>query len=256
MIKLSVVIITFNEEQNIARCIESVLPVADEILIVDSYSKDETKVICNDYKVRFVENAFEGHIQQKNYAASIAEFDHVLSLDADEELTKELQLSVLDVKSDFKADGYIVNRLSSYCGQWIKYCGWYPDKKLRLWNRRKGKWGGENPHDKYLMEEGSKIEKLQGDLLHYTFHTIEQHIETINKFSSIAAQMRFDKGKSTNLFKILFKPGAKFFTQYILKLGFLDGYLGYVICKSSAHSAFLKEAKLKQLYKGKLRKKH
>lgn len=249
MVKLSIVIITFNEEKNIARCIESVQGVADEILVVDSYSKDGTKKICQSYNVRFVEHAFEGHVQQKNYAASIAEYNHVLSLDADEVLSKKLADSVKDAKENFSSDGYFVNRLSSYCGQWIKHCGWYPDRKLRLWDRRMGQWGGENPHDKFIMEKDAKLSPLKGDLLHYTFHTIDQHIDTINKFSSIAAQMRFNRGKRTNVLVILIKPLVKFITLYFFKLGFLDGYFGFLICKNSAYSAFLKEVKLKQLYK-------
>ncbi len=250
MIKLSVVIITYNEEKNIARCIESVAGIADEILVVDSFSKDKTKDICAKYNVRFIENAFEGHIQQKNFAAAEAKYNHVLSLDADEALSDELREEIVKVKQNFIADGYYVNRLSSYCGAWIHHCGWYPDSKLRLWDRTKGKWGGENPHDKYIIEADSQTKLLKGDLLHYTFHTIEQHLETINKFSTIAAQMRFKKGKQTGLLKILLNPCFKFIIQYFFKLGFLDGYYGYVICKNSAHSAFLKEIKLRQLYKG------
>lgn len=249
MIKLSVVIITYNEEKNITRCLDSVVDVADEILVVDSFSKDNTKTLCEKYTVRFIENAFDGHIQQKNFAASKAKYDYVLSLDADEALSEELKKSILQVKKDFKADGYIVNRLSSYCGKWVNHCGWYPDRKLRLWNRTKGEWGGENPHDKYILQEGSVTKNLKGDLLHYTFHSIEQHIDTINKFSSIAAKMRFEKGKKTNYFRILLKPMSKFFSQYFFRLGFLDGYYGFIICKNSAHSAFLKEIKLKQLYR-------
>lgn len=248
MIKLSVVIITYNEEKNIARCIKSVADVADEIIVVDSFSKDKTKDICKQYNVTFIENAFEGHIQQKNFAAKKAKYNHVLSLDADEALSEELKNSILQIKNDFNADGYYVNRLSSYCGKWIKHCGWYPDKKLRLWDRTKGEWGGENPHDKYILKPNCTSKQLKGDLLHYTFHTIDQHLDTINKFSSIAAKMRFDKGKKTNILRVLFKPCFNFIRQYIFRLGFLDGYYGYIVCKNSSHSAFLKEIKLKQLY--------
>jgi glycosyltransferase involved in cell wall biosynthesis len=249
MVKLSVVIITYNEEQNIARCLESVKEVADEILVVDSFSKDNTKTICETYGVRFIENPFEGHIQQKNFAASIAQYDHVLSLDADEALSDELKKSVLEVKKSFQADGYYVNRLSSYCGKWIYHCSWYPDKKLRLWDRRKGKWGGENPHDKYIMESNATTKRLKGDLLHYTFHTMEQHLDTVNKFSTIVAKERYRKGKKSNYFRVIFKPIIKFFMLYIYRLGFLDGLYGYIICKNSAHSAFLKEVKLMNLHR-------
>lgn len=249
MVELSVVIITFNEEQNIACCIESVAGIADEILVVDSFSKDKTKDICKKHSVNFIEHAFEGHIQQKNFAASKAKYNHVLSIDADEALSDELREDIIKVKQNFIADGYYVKRLSSYCGTWIHHCGWYPDTKLRLWDRTKGQWGGENPHDKYIMEAGSKTELLKGDLLHYTFHTIEQHIETVNKFSTIMANTSYEKGRRTNVFRIVFKPLAKFITQYFIRLGFLDGMNGLIISANSAHSAFLKEIKIRQLGK-------
>lgn len=248
MIKLSVVIITFNEEQNIARCLDSVKDVADEIVVVDSFSTDETEEICNRYNVRFIKNPFKGHIEQKNYAASLATYDYILSLDADECLSPELIESVKNAKANFEFDGYYLNRLSSYCGQWIYHCGWYPDQKLRLFNKTKGSWGGENPHDKYLMNPDAKTSKLKGDFLHYTFHTIQQHMNTVNSFSSIAALGRYRKGKKTNIFRIVYKPLAKFLFSYFFKLGFLDGYYGFIICINSAHSAFLKEVKLRELH--------
>lgn len=249
MIKLSVVIITFNEEKNIERCLKSAQSVADEIVVVDSFSTDKTKEICNSFSVKFIENVFEGHIQQKNFAAKQATYNYVLSLDADEVLSDELKQNIISVKNNFIADGYSFNRLNYYCGQWIKHSGWYPDQKLRLWDRQKGSWGGVNPHDKFEMQSNSVIKHLKGDLLHYTYYTIDEHINVVNKFSSIKAKEMFTKGKSSNLVKIFFKPILKFFINYILKKGFMDGYYGFVICKNSAFSDFLKYIKLRELYK-------
>ena len=249
MIKLSVVIITFNEEKNIERCLKSAQYVADEIIVVDSFSTDKTKEICNSFKTKFIENPFEGHIQQKNFAAKQATYNYVLSLDADEVLSDELKKSILDIKDNFNADGYYFNRLNNYCGQWIKHSGWYPDKKLRLWDRRKGEWGGINPHDKYEMQPKSITKHLKGNLLHYTYYTIDEHINVINKFSSIKAKEMYTIGKSTNLAKVFFKPKIKFLINYILKKGFMDGYYGYVICRNSAFSDYLKYIKLRELYK-------
>lgn len=246
--KLSVVIITFNEEKNIGRCLASVQEIADEIVVVDSFSTDKTKEICESYGVRFFEHPFEGHIQQKNYAAQKANYKYVLSLDADEALSGKLKEQIKQIKSNFSADGYYVNRLSNYCNHWIRHCGWYPDKKLRIWNKEKGEWGGKNPHDKFMMYQKDALTKrLKGDLLHYTFHTISQHVATMNNFSSIEATSRFERGKRTNLLKIIFKPFFKFFIMYVLKLGFLDGYYGYIVCKNSAHAAFLREIKIREL---------
>ena len=162
-VKLSVVIITFNEEKNIARCLESVKDIADEIVVVDSFSKDKTEEICRGYGVKFIEHKFEGHIEQKNYASSQATYQHVLSLDADEALSDELKESIIKVKNDWNGYGYSMNRLTNYCGKWIHHCGWYPDTKIRLMDKSKGKWDGDNPHDQFIMQDNAEAIQLKGD---------------------------------------------------------------------------------------------
>ena len=142
-VKLSVVIITKNEDKNIGRCIESVQNIADEIVVIDSFSTDKTEEICKKHQVVFIKHAFEGHIEQKNFALTCAKYKHVLSLDADEALSEELQKSIVQAKADFSKDGYFLNRMTNYCGKWIKHSGWYPDRKLRLFDKTKGQWGGE-----------------------------------------------------------------------------------------------------------------
>lgn len=246
-IQLSVVIITFNEEKNIARCIDSVMAVAEDIVVVDSFSTDKTKQICLEKKVRFVEHHFDGHIEQKNWAITQAKYKHVLSLDADEALTKELASEIIKVKSNWQYDGYSFNRLTNFCGSWIKHCGWYPDKKLRLWNVTKGKWGGVNPHDKVIMEEGTKIKHINFDLLHFSFYTIEQHLKQIDYFTDISAKAAFEKEKKSNEVIIFYKSTFKFIRDYFLKFGFLDGYYGYVVCKNSAFATAQKYRKLRNL---------
>ncbi len=249
MVPLSVVIITFNEEQNIGRCLESVQDVADEILVVDSYSTDRTEVICRDHGATFIQHPFEGHIQQKNHAITQARYPHILSLDADEVLSDELQASVQRTKNDWKHDGYSCKRLTNYCGKWIRHSGWYPDRKLRLWDSRKGRWGGNNPHDRFEMEPGSTTGRLKGDLLHYSFHSIRQHMDTVNKFSEAAARSLYERGVKSSTLKILVKSAAKFIRNYFFKAGFLDGYYGYLICRISAFSSMLRYAKLKEMYR-------
>lgn len=246
--KLSVSIITFNEEKNIERCLQSVLPVADEIVVVDSLSTDRTEEICTKYKVRFVSEKFRGHIQQKNYAMELTSHDYVLSLDADEELTPELTRSILQVKENPQADSYSFNRLNNYCGKFVHYGGWYPDTKTRLWNKKKGRWGGENPHDKVQMEPNSTSLKIAGDLKHYTYVTLAQHIAQINKFSDIAALESFKKGKRTSvLVHLILNPFYTFLKNYFLKAGFLDGLTGFQIAISAAYYRYLKYAKLLEL---------
>ena len=251
MPEISALIITLNEEKNIERCIKSISDLADEIVVIDSFSTDKTEEISKKYNVKFVKHKFEGHIEQKNYAITQAKYPHVLSIDADEELSDELIESIKEVKNNWTHDGYYFNRLTNYCGKWIKHCGWYPDQKLRLWDSRKGSWQGENPHDKYALKPGSTQKHLKGDLFHYCFYTMEQHMDQINKFSSIKAMVAYNKGKKSSCLKMYINPIFKFVKDFYFKRGFLDGYYGYVICRNSAHSNFLKYAKLKMLYKNK-----
>ncbi len=250
MIKLSVVIITFNEERNIGRCLSSIKAVADEILVVDSFSTDRTEDICSDFGARFIKNKFEGHIEQKNYALFNAKYDYVLSLDADEALSPELEKEILKIKENFSQDGYRFNRLTNYSGQWIYHCGWYPDTKLRLVKKNSASWLGTNPHDILTMKNNLKSTFLNGDLYHYSYESIASHIAQTNKFTTIAARAAFAKGKKSSLFKIYTRPLLKFLRDYIFKLGFLDGRYGFIICSINSLSALLKYSKLLDLQKG------
>jgi len=268
MIPLSVVIITNNEERNIGRCLASVKAIADEIVVVDSFSVDSTEQICAEYGARFSQHAFEGHIQQKNYAASLAKNDWVLSLDADEALTPELQASILailensppakgeypDTKSSggggekVRPNAYKMNRLTNYCGHWVKHCGWYPDTKLRLFNRTKGQWGGINPHDKYeLHNKNAPVGFLQGDILHYSFYTVAEHYKQTEYFSTIAAQAHYQRGKRAYWFNLIINPTVKFLRDYFIKLGFLDGPTGFTISRIQAWGNYLKYKKIRAL---------
>ena len=251
MVKLSVTIITFNEENNIARCISSVKDIADEILVVDSYSTDDTKKICEQHGVRFIENKFEGHIEQKNFAFEMAEYDYVLSLDADEALNDSLKENIRLVKENWQADGYMFNRLTNYCGQWVRHCGWYPDKKLRLLKKGTGHWGGANPHDIIEMDENTQVAYLAGDLLHYSYPTVSSHVEQTNKFTTIAANEAYNRGVRSSSIKPLSRGILKFLRDYFFKLGFLDGRYGLIICTINGLSAFLKYAKIKELQNNK-----
>ena len=248
-VQISVVIITYNEERNIGRCLDSVRDFADDIVVVDSFSTDRTKEICLEKGARFVEHKFPGHIEQKNWAITQAKFPHILSLDADEAPDAELKAAILKVKSDWKEDGYSMNRLTNYCGKWIHHCGWYPDVKLRLWDSRKGKWGGQNPHDKYELEAGSKEKHLPGNILHYSYYSVGEHYRQADKFSSIAANSLFREGKKSSLLLALIKTSAKFIRNYLVKTGFLDGKSGFIISKISAYETWQKYRKLAQLYR-------
>ena len=246
---MSVVIITYNEERNIGRCLESVKDIADDIVVLDSFSTDRTEEICTGYSVNFIKHEFDGHIEQKNRAITYALYPHVLSLDADEALSDELKESISGIKENWQYDGYYFHRLTNYCGKWIRHCGWYPDRKLRLWDSRKGHWGGVNPHDKYILDPGSTQCFLKGDILHYSFYTRDDHLRQIGKFSDISAKERYKRKKKTTYFNFILNPAWKFIHSYIIKLGILDGYYGYVISKNSAYSTYLKHKKLMEFYK-------
>lgn len=245
-IKLSVIIITFNEEKNIERCLASVKDIADEIVVVDSFSTDQTKEICLKYNVKFIEHQFDGHIEQKNWAITQASSPYILSLDADEALTAELTKEIQQIKNNWQFDGYTFNRLTNYCGKWIKHCGWYPDVKLRLFDCKKGSWKGTNPHDRYEVDT-KNTKHINHDILHYSYYSISDHIKQVNYFTDIAAKAAFVEGKKSSLFKITINPIIKFLRDYFFKLGFLDGYYGFIISVISSHATFLKYVKLKHL---------
>ncbi len=249
---LSVAIVTLNEEKNISRCLDSVKDVADEIVIVDSFSTDRTGEIALQFGAKFIEHSFEGYIQQKNRALQQTTHDYALLLDADEALSTELKNSILKEKeNNFPADAYRMNRCTNYCGKFIRHGLWYPDRKVRLIKKSVGKWGGVNPHDKIELQTGTKASQLHGDILHYSYNSIDEHEIQNNKFSSISAEALFQQGKKTNWFKIIVNPAWAFFYSYFLRLGFLNGFYGWVIAKNISHLTFLKHSKLYQKQKRK-----
>lgn len=245
---LSVVIITYNEERNIGRCLESVRDIADDILVVDSYSTDRTVEICKQYSVRVVFHPFEGYIEQKNWALSQALYPHVLSLDADEALSDRLRESIRKVKEQWTHDGYYFNRLTCYCGKWIKHGSWYPSRKLRLWDSSKGAWHGLNPHDRFRMIPEARKKKLEGDLLHYSYFSIQEHVEQSQSFAEIVARAYYRAGRKARLFHIIFSPSWRFFRDFFIKLGFLDGYYGYLIALYSARETNMKYRQLRRIH--------
>lgn len=247
--QISAVIITLNEEHNIDRCLQSLKGVADEIFVLDSFSSDGTENICRRHGATFLQKEWQGYSKTKNFANSQARYDFILSLDADEELSPALRNSIISLKNKQPADAYYVNRLTNYCGKWIRHCGWYPDRKLRLWNRSKGNWQGMI-HEKVVLNGRPIVDYLAGDLYHYSFPSIGDHIVTANNFSKIAALEEFNDGKRINiLFHLILNPFFTFLKKYIVQLGFMDGYYGFVICRISAFANFLKYSKLREMNK-------
>lgn len=246
MIRISAVIITQNEERNIGRCLDSIKSLVDEIVVVDSYSTDRTCDIALEKGARVVKHTFKSHIDQKNYAVTQASYDVVLSLDADEYLSEELSKSILSVKENWPYEAYRMNRLSNYGGKWIRHGNWYPDQKIRLWNKRKGLWGGENPHDKVVLKKGVKVMHLKGDLLHRAYVDASETLTKIQRYSDIFAQENVGR-RSTSTIQIIAHSWFAFFKSYIIKRGFLDGFEGLMVAKAVSNHVFYKYAKLYEI---------
>lgn len=247
--KISGVIITYNEARNIARCLQSLQVVCDEILVLDSFSTDSTAQICHSFGVRFEQNTFEGHIQQKNEALQRASHPWVLSLDADEALSPELHASILALKKESpQKGGFTFNRLTNYCGKWIHHSGWYPDTKLRLVTKADAQWGGINPHDQLLPSKELQLQHLKGDLLHYSYYTKADHFKQIAYFSAIAAKELHARRIKSSIPTIIIKVAAQFIKSYFIKLGFLDGVAGWHIAVRSAYATQQKYQLLRKLW--------
>lgn len=247
MIQLSVVVITLNEEKNLDRCLRSVKYIADEILVVDSFSNDNTTTIAARYGAKIIQEPFRGYGAQKNFATAQASHDWILSLDADEALSPELELGIKSVLRDPQHQAYELPRLTNYCGHWIRHCGWYPDRKTRLYNRTKGTWKSEDIHE-YWAADAPEITpgQLKGDLYHYSYYTLSDHIRQIEKFSEILSRTAVAKGKKASVFQVVLAPVWKFLTAFFIRAGFLDGYAGFLVCRMSAFATFVKYSKIRQ----------
>ncbi|MEK7309560.1 MAG: glycosyltransferase family 2 protein [Planctomycetota bacterium] len=250
MEKISVCIICFNEEDNIRRCLESVKWVKDrggEIVIVDSFSTDKTLGIVREYTDKVFQNKWPGFVNQKNHALSLAQNEWVLSVDADEVISDQLRDEIISewAKGGYEnKDAYWMKRHTFYLGQWINHGGWYPDYKIRLARKSKSKWGGMDPHDRIIMEQGSSTGKLNNDIVHYTYKNLAHQIKTIDRFSDASSEALMNAGQTFCLCNLLFRPPVKFIETYLFKLGFLDGLPGLIISVASAFYVFIKYAKM------------
>jgi len=243
--KLSVCIVAMNEADRIADCLRSA-DFADEWIVVDSHSTDQTREIAADLGARVIERDWPGHVQQKNFALDAAEHDWVLCVDADERVSPELRASILAaLGDDARPDGFEFARRTWYLGRWIRHGGWYPDRKLRLFRRSLARWGGTNPHDHVEMD--ARVGLLRGDLLHYSYRSIADHLRTIDSFTTIAAREKRARGQRAGLLDLVGRPLWKFLRMYVLKAGFLDGIAGLVVAVTGSFYVFLKYAKLLEL---------
>lgn len=244
--KISACIITYNEEDRIEPAIKSLEGVVDEIIVVDAFSIDKTPRIVQSYNVRFFQRKWEGYSDQKNFAISQAKYPWILSIDADERLSKELREEIIKIKGDEpNFDGFSFKRKPFYLGKWIKHSGWYPDKKIRLFKKDLAYWEGDFVHEKLVFK--GKVKDLKGDLLHYSYRNLSDHILRIEKYSNLSADKMFTEGKRSTFLKIFFLPIFTFLRDFIFRGGALDGIHGLIISFFSSYYVFLKYAKLFEL---------
>ncbi len=248
--RISGVIITLNEESSIRKCIESMLPVCDEIIVLDSFSTDRTQDICIQLGVKFYQQKFIGYGQQKNSAVQLAQFPFILSLDADEYLSPELIIEIQRAKYSQLVDLYDMPRLTNYCGHWVHHCGWYPDRKIRLWNKLAAQWENKDVHEKVRPNDtNSKIIRLKNNILHYSYKDSDDHLKRIQYYTDLQSKQMHNNGQKFSSLKKYLSSVFRFIYVYFLRLGFLDGSVGFQIARYSALNQYLKYSKLESLYR-------
>lgn len=245
MTKISATIITYNEARNIGRCIDSLAGVADEIIVIDTFSTDETSEICKQKGAKVIQHEWLGYAETKNLANSHTLNEYVLSIDADEALSAELKAAILEVKKNLTGV-YSFNRLTNYCGKWIHHSGWYPDKKIRLFPKSKVQWQGAFIHEEIILLENITETFLHADLYHYSYYSIQEHYQKIEKYAVLNAKQMQLNGESFSFYKPWLSAASKFLTTYIFRLGFLDGHSGFMIARISAYGSYLKYKRLKE----------
>ena len=238
---LSVVLIAFNEGHHIAKCLLAAQEVADEIVVIDSGSTDDTVEVCTAHGAKVITHPWSGYSEQKNFGNTQTSFDWILSIDADEVLNEALIQSILKWKHAPQSACF--KRMTNYCGTFIKHGGWYPDVKVRLFNKQETNWEG-TIHEvlRGLSKENTFL--LEGDCLHYSYYSVQQHYAQAEKFTTIQAEDLFQQGKKSPWYKRIFSPISKFVVDYFFRLGFLDGKAGFTVARISAYATFLKYKKL------------
>lgn len=246
---LSILVMTYNEESNIERCLKSVEGIGDEILVLDSFSTDNTVELARMLGARVEQFPFDTYVSQKERMIQMANSNWVLSIDADEYLSDELKASIQKAMAKKSFDGYTSNRRNKIGNTWLSHGSWYPDKKIRLFDRRKVFIVGNDPHDVMQPVSDARIGHLKGDLMHLSDEDITSRYKSLNLHSTRAAEALFRKGVRGSFLRRMFKPAIRVFVSYILKQGFLDGFYGWVIAKSEGHYVWLREVKLMEMWR-------
>jgi glycosyltransferase involved in cell wall biosynthesis len=247
-VKISAVVITFNEEANISAALRSLEGIADEIIVVDSFSADRTVKLAREFSDRVVQRKWTNYSDQKNYADGLASHPWILSLDADERISAGLRAEILALKAeDPSCAGFALPRLVFYLGRWIKHCGWYPDRKIRLFRNDAARWEGEYVHESLVVH--GDVRKLKNPIHHYTYRSIGDHLVRLNLFADLGAQKLYAQGKKSRWYHLLVLPLSRFIKSYVLKRGFLDGFAGMVVSVLNGYTIFVRYAKLREIWK-------
>ncbi|MBN1272431.1 MAG: glycosyltransferase family 2 protein [Candidatus Aminicenantes bacterium] len=246
--KISAVVITYNEEKRLEPALKSVEKIAEEIIVVDRFSRDDTEKIARKYTKKFYKRKWTNYADQKNYANSLASHSWILSLDADERLSKELQHTIVKLKeTEPQNSAFSMPRLTYYLGRWIRHSGWYPDRKVRLFQKEKSRWEGDYVHENLNVE--GKIIPLESPIHHFSYAGISDHLERINLFSGLGAQKLYARKKKARWFHMVFLPPVRFVKSYLFKAGFRDRFPGFVISVLHGYAIFARYAKLKEIWK-------
>lgn len=240
-LKISALVLTFNEEQNIERCLKS-LDFCDEIVVLDSGSEDRTVELAKKYTDKVLLHEMEGFGSQRNWGISHCLNDWVFWLDADEQVGDELRTAISRLNPLPDINGYQINRKTFYLGRWIEHSGWYPQYVLRLFNRNHGRCRETEVHESITLQ--GRTSRIDKDILHYPYRNLTLHLRKIDKYTSLRAVEKYKEGRRFNLLKAVFAPSAEFLKKYFVKKGFLDRFPGFAIAMTSAFYTFLKQAKL------------
>lgn len=247
-LRISGVVMTFNEEANIANCLQSMRSVVDELVVYDSFSTDQTVSLSTSLGAVVYQHEFESFPAQRNRAIQSTSHDWVLLLDADETLSDQLINEIQKIKNTGSpVQGFWINRLNRIGDIWIRHGSWYPDKKMRLFNKHHVEFKGMDPHDIIDVKAGSSSDRLKGNILHAAAKDFASRFPVLDKHSTRAATAYFEKGKKGSWLRMCIKPFARFIAGYIVKGGFMDGTLGWMIARSEAYYVWMREAKLWEL---------
>jgi glycosyltransferase involved in cell wall biosynthesis len=247
-VEISAVLIVLNEEKRLEPALKSVQGVVSEIVVVDGGSTDGTVRLAKRYTDKVFERKWTNFADQKNFANSRASRPWILSLDADERLSPELKEEIAALKEGEPAcAGFSIPRQVHYLGRWIRHSGWYPDRKVRLFRADRARWEGDFVHEKLVFS--GPVDKLMGPIHHFTYAGIADHVARINRFSDLGAQKLYAKGRKCGFIHLVGWPAGRFLRSYVLKLGILDGFPGFVIAVLNGYSVFIRYAKLREIWK-------